>query len=240
VKNWFEYLQAKADELAQKQRRPSRYGVPADGERAGTAGTALINSIIRPPHAGAEVQAGSPPRAPQKPPQIPHPPLPATAGPTQPEAKRDPYDQTVDRLWSALEQRESGGRQVDARGRTIRSSAGASGIAQLMPGTAYEMAKLEGDPTLADRALADDRDANRRLGRRYLREQLKAFGGDPVLGLAAYNAGPRHVREWIRAYGDPRTGEISSADWAAKIPFGETRAYVADITGRANGRPSTR
>jgi len=63
------------------------------------------------------------------------------------------------------------------------SPAGAIGLAQLMPGTASEMG-------------VDPRDWKQNLdgGARYLAQQYKAFGEWP-LALAAYNAGPRRVRE---------------------------------------------
>jgi len=85
-----------------------------------------------------------------------------------------------------------------------RSSAGARGLAQLMPGTA--------------RALgvdADDPRANLEGGARYLRMQLDAFDGDLEKALAAYNAGPARV---IDAGGIPN--------------IRETRNYVAAILAR--------
>ena len=164
--------------------------------------------------------------------------------------KRDPhslpswwYAPTRDRLWSALEMTESGGRQFDSMGRTITSPKGAKGVAQMKPKTALEVARLEGDVRLAER-FATDIEVNRRLGQRYLLEQLKTFDGDPVLALAAYNAGPTTVREWLRTYGDPRTGQISSAEWAARIPYKETRGYVGKIMAAseapADPRPQAR
>nr|WP_051695057.1 lytic transglycosylase domain-containing protein [Mesorhizobium ciceri] len=64
------------------------------------------------------------------------------------------------------------------------SSAGAVGIMQLMPGTA-------GDLGVRDRC---DVEANVRGGIRYLKQLYGEFG-DPLLMLAAYNAGPANVRQ---------------------------------------------
>ena len=76
------------------------------------------------------------------------------------------------------------------------SSAGARGLAQLMPGTARYLGV---DP--------DDPFANLEGGARYLREQLDRFDGDLELALAAYNAGPARV---IRSGGIPRIRETQN------------------------------
>jgi soluble lytic murein transglycosylase-like protein len=88
------------------------------------------------------------------------------------------------------------------------SSAGARGLAQLMPGTARELGVNAADPA-----------ANLEGAARYLRMQLDAFGGDLEKALAAYNAGPARVR---RAGGIP--------------PIRETQNYVAAIIGRLSSR----
>lgn len=84
------------------------------------------------------------------------------------------------------------------------SSAGARGLAQLMPGTARYLG-----------VNADDPFQNLEGGARYLREQLDRFDGNLEKALAAYNAGPGRV---IDAGGVPN--------------IRETRLYVAAIMGR--------
>jgi Transglycosylase SLT domain/D-alanyl-D-alanine carboxypeptidase len=88
-----------------------------------------------------------------------------------------------------------------------RSSAGAQGIAQFMPGTAAAYG-LD-DPFDAEHAI----DAQAHL----MRDLLRAFGSVP-LALAAYNAGSAHVQ---------------ACGCIPAIP--ETQAYVANILGLLNG-----
>lgn len=65
-----------------------------------------------------------------------------------------------------------------------------------------------------------------RVGRDYLGAMTARYD-NPALVLAAYNAGPGQVDKWIQKFGDPRAGQISTADWVAKIPFAETSKYVS-------------
>jgi hypothetical protein len=95
--------------------------------------------------------------------------------------------------------------RADAVGPMTRSGKRAQGMAQFMPGTAAERGLL--DPFDPVQALPKSAE--------FLKELWLQFGN---LGLAAaaYNAGPRRVREWLAGTG--------------YMP-GETRNYVSAITG---------
>jgi hypothetical protein len=118
---------------------------------------------------------------------------------------------------------ESGGKQFDRSGRPLTSSAGAIGIAQIMPKTAPEAARLAGLPYDKTR-LENDKEYNRALGEAYYKKQLTDFNGDERLAAAAYNAGPGAVRRAL-AKGGPD-------GWINNVPR-ETRDYVAAVTGVA-------
>jgi hypothetical protein len=107
--------------------------------------------------------------------------------------------------------------QADAVGPVTRSGQRAQGIAQFMPGTASERRLL--DPFDPVQALPKSAE--------FLRE-LRGQFGNLGLAAAAYNAGPRRVREWL--------------DGSGSMPQ-ETRNYVSAITGTTVdewGRPGTK
>ncbi|HZT51257.1 MAG TPA: transglycosylase SLT domain-containing protein, partial [Stellaceae bacterium] len=66
-------------------------------------------------------------------------------------------------------------------------------------------------------------------GREYMRGLLGDFSGSYVLAVAAYNAGPARVQEWINAFGDPRKKNVDVIDWIESIPVSETRNYVQRV-----------
>ena len=70
---------------------------------------------------------------------------------------------------------------------------------------------------------------NKRLGVAYLDKLIKRYEGATVLAVAAYNAGPGRVDEWLKVNGDPRRGPISVSQWVERIPFAETRNYTRSI-----------
>jgi soluble lytic murein transglycosylase len=70
---------------------------------------------------------------------------------------------------------------------------------------------------------------NLTLGRGYLQHLIDDFGGSYALAIAAYNAGPGRVRQWLAEYGDPRGGKVDMVDWIETIPIDETRLYVQRV-----------
>ncbi len=84
------------------------------------------------------------------------------------------------------------------------SSAGALGLAQLMPETARIF-----NPDL-DREDLFDSEINLRIGFRYLRTMLDRYDGDLSLALLAYNRGPARLQALLEGGLDPRNGYASS------------------------------
>jgi soluble lytic murein transglycosylase len=108
------------------------------------------------------------------------------------------------------------------------SNANARGLMQLAPETARRVAKSLSLPFSADRLLSDAT-FNLTLGSAYLDQMLDKFGGSYVLSLAAYNAGPARVSQWLSEKGDPRSPAVDIVDWIELIPYGETRNYVEHV-----------
>jgi soluble lytic murein transglycosylase-like protein len=99
---------------------------------------------------------------------------------------------------------------------SARSSAGAAGLTQLMPGTASSMGVV--DPMNPTESIEG--------GARYLSGLMSRFGGNTTEALAAYNAGPGAVEQF---------GGVP--------PYSETQTYVAKVLGYAEAwrqsNPST-
>jgi soluble lytic murein transglycosylase len=106
----------------------------------------------------------------------------------------------------------------------IRSSAGASGLMQLMPATARWVARKVG-MTDYSASRVTEVDVNLRLGTSYLRMVLDDLDGHPALASAAYNAGPRRPRAWRASL----SRAVEGAIFAETIPFSETRDYVKKV-----------
>jgi soluble lytic murein transglycosylase len=102
------------------------------------------------------------------------------------------------------------------------SRAGARGLMQLMPATAQPMVDVRGWH-FKDGDILDEPGANIQLGTAFLAGLLREFG-DPRLAVAAYNAGPRRVRDWLKAR---KTTDIEA--FVEQIPFDETRHYVKRV-----------
>jgi soluble lytic murein transglycosylase len=108
------------------------------------------------------------------------------------------------------------------------SPAGARGLMQLMPQTAKEVAATV-NMKYRRKSLVSDPSYNVTLGSVFLAQLLSRFDGSYILTLAAYNAGPGRVAQWIKENGDPREKGVDPVDWVERIPFTETRQYVQRI-----------
>jgi len=124
-----------------------------------------------------------------------------------------------ERAFNILIGTESNGKQFGKDGNPLTSSAGAIGIAQVMPGTGPEAAKLAGMKWDETR-YRNDPAYNRALGQAYFERQLQDNGGDLGKAFAAYNAGPGRLREAVAK------SRKEGGDWLDHVPA-ETQAYVA-------------
>ena len=109
----------------------------------------------------------------------------------------------------------------------VKSSAGATGLMQLMPATARWVAGKIG---LRDYrwTRVSEVETNLNLGTWYLRHVLDTFDNHPVLASAAYNAGPGRARAWRADV------PMEAAIYAETIPFNETRDYVKKVMSNAS------
>jgi soluble lytic murein transglycosylase len=102
---------------------------------------------------------------------------------------------------------------------------------QLMPPTARAMAEQLGLAAgHAPQRLTADPLYNMTLGQAYLAGLLADYNGSLVVALAAYNAGPGRVAQWLREHGDPRADDVDPLDWIEMIAFDETRNYVQRVS----------
>ena len=103
------------------------------------------------------------------------------------------------------------------------SPAGAIGLMQLVPPTASRIAVRLGVKGFEpEKLLAPD--LNVRFGTYYLEELLSQFEGRRPLAIAAYNAGPEAVAQWVAAH-----DEFDAEIFVESIPYSETRRYLRKV-----------
>jgi soluble lytic murein transglycosylase len=102
----------------------------------------------------------------------------------------------------------------------IVSSAGATGLMQVMPDTGDWVASKVG---LQDYKL-NDPDDSVNLGTWYLNYTHEEWQGNSLLAVASYNAGPGNVQDWLIQFNfkDPDI-------FVEQIPFTETQDYVEAV-----------
>lgn len=105
---------------------------------------------------------------------------------------------------------------------TAVSSANAYGLMQLLLPTARGVAKRWKQPTPTQDTLFDP-ETNLQLGAAYLREVRDKWGGNLLLALGSYNAGPAAVARWLPD--QPMDADI----WMENVPYNETRSYIQKI-----------
>ncbi|MDQ0510759.1 lytic transglycosylase domain-containing protein [Ancylobacter amanitiformis] len=112
-----------------------------------------------------------------------------------------------------------------------RSSAGATGLMQVMPATGRSIANRAG--VAFNPAQLGNPTVNVQFGAAELRSLLDNYHNNYILTFAGYNAGRGNVSKWIAAYGDPRDPAVDPIDWVERIPFSETRNYVQRVMENA-------
>ena len=111
------------------------------------------------------------------------------------------------------------------------STANARGMMQLTPATAHQEVRAikRFGINLSSNINLYEKTQNITLGSSHIDGLLENYKGSLVLSLAAYNAGPKPVNEWIRDYGDPRDPNVDVVNWIECIPYAETRNYVQRV-----------
>jgi len=108
------------------------------------------------------------------------------------------------------------------------SHANAYGLTQVRPATGRQFARKAGVTRFTNRVLFQPA-ANLKIGTSVLRSMLDQNGGRLEETLAAYNAGPNRVAEWIT-----RNHYREPAEFVESIPFTETRDYVQAVLRNAD------
>lgn len=112
-------------------------------------------------------------------------------------------------------------RQESLFERSAHSIAGARGLMQVMPGTG-EYAATRGDLGTYEADQLWLPYLNIRYGTWYINQQLGLFDNNQFAALAAYNAGPGNVLDWIKTSDDLDI-------FVESIPYRESRVYIRRI-----------
>ncbi|MFN0150417.1 MAG: transglycosylase SLT domain-containing protein [bacterium] len=105
----------------------------------------------------------------------------------------------------------------------VVSSAGAVGLAQLLPTTAERVSRQLGDLRLVEGGLTNPA-TNLRLGASYFAGLVREFDGSSLLAAAGYNAGEAAVAKW-----QPFYSPVDVSNFIESISYTETRGYVKKV-----------
>jgi len=114
-------------------------------------------------------------------------------------------------------------KQESAFDPTALSHSGAMGLMQMLPPTALEMKQELNSNADIPHDLSDPA-TNIKFCAHYLAKLVKKFGGSIPLALAAYNAGPARITQFVAA----RPGGLKDT-WVDELPWAETSFYVKSI-----------
>jgi len=104
-----------------------------------------------------------------------------------------------------------------------KSHAGAIGLMQLMPATAYKTSRQFKLKYKGTKDLVNGK-TNIVFGCAHLRKLHQQLSNHPVLVIASYNAGKNAVKRWI-----PKDKNIPADIWIETIPYYETRNYLKNV-----------
>jgi soluble lytic murein transglycosylase-like protein len=105
---------------------------------------------------------------------------------------------------------------------TAKSAVGATGLMQLMPPTAKELARRLNVPF--GQLRLDNPEVNIELGTAHLKMLVNMFNGNAMLAVASYNAGQGNILKWKRA-----APAKSMDEFLESMPYAETRNYVKRV-----------
>jgi soluble lytic murein transglycosylase len=109
-----------------------------------------------------------------------------------------------------------------------KSHANAYGLMQLRPATGRMLGRQQGMSAVSTASLLNP-NISIQLGTEYLRQQLIAWDGDLFRTLAAYNAGPGRVHQWLQW-----TNYREPAEFVESVPFNETKEYIQAVIRNAD------
>lgn len=106
----------------------------------------------------------------------------------------------------------------------VHSTAGATGLMQVLPNTAKWIAQqIKFDPKKID---LQNPNNNIMLGTWYLDHTHQQYANNSLLAIASYNAGPGNVSKWL-----PTLPKEDPDEFVESIPFDETKNYVRQVFG---------
>jgi len=116
-------------------------------------------------------------------------------------------------------------RQESAWNPKIQSPVGATGLMQVMPGTANHTVKMYEISDYTNSSQLLDPEMNIQIGMQYLDYVYRQFDNNRILAAGAYNAGPGRINRWLSS----SQGRLDPVAFIETIPFSETRNYVKNV-----------